>query len=128
MTKQEYDAAIKIRRAYQAYTLRATIAARIMNRIQIKYGKERLKSSILKSLHIADNALKDVETGSFKEVVVQDECVLAGSDDRRIGRALGSVASLDPGEQCIQLPLSQARPAGAHRLAHGECSRAPRTS
>ena len=73
MTKQEYDAAIKIRRAYQAYTLRATIAARIMNRVQIKYGKEQLKSSILKSLHIADNALKDVETGSFKEVVVQDD-------------------------------------------------------
>ena len=57
MTKQEYDAAIKIRRAYQSYSLRATIAARIMNRVQIKYGKERLKSSILKSLHIADFAL-----------------------------------------------------------------------
>ena len=73
MTKQEYDAAIKIRRAYQSYSLRATIAARIMNRVQIKYGKERLKSSILKSLHIADFALQDVETGSFKEVQIKDD-------------------------------------------------------
>ena len=60
MTKQEYDAACKIRRAYRSYCLRATINARIMNRSEIRYGKERLKSSILKSLSMANKALNDV--------------------------------------------------------------------
>ena len=70
MTKQEYTAALKIRKAFQAFSLRATIAARIMNRSKIIRGKERLKISIKESLNIANKALDQDE--EFKEVLIEE--------------------------------------------------------
>jgi hypothetical protein len=70
MTKQEYKAALKIRKAFLAYSLRATIAARIMNRSKIIRGKEQLKDSIKQSLNMANYALCLDE--EFKDVMAEE--------------------------------------------------------